>query len=67
MKNGDAPVIFLQEREDGGLRVWSDDEPGLILSHRDPNRVLADIFPAIRALRAFRAERDANSIAGGRG
>lgn len=44
------PVICIQEREDGGLRVWSDELPGLILSGRDPARVMADIFPAARAL-----------------
>jgi hypothetical protein len=28
-------------RADGGLRAWSDDVPGLVLSHADPAAVLA--------------------------
>lgn len=46
--------VWLAERDDGGLRVWSDDEPGLILSGADPARVGADIWPAIKVLRAHR-------------
>ena len=38
------------DRDDGGLRVWSDDIPGLILSHSDQRLVLLDIGPAIIAL-----------------
>lgn len=43
-------VIQVQQRDDGGLRVWSDDVPGLVLSNRDPQKVLADIKPAIEAI-----------------
>lgn len=52
----DAPItsVFLQAREDGGLRVWSDDEPGLILSGHDANAVSGAIWPAIKALRQYR-------------
>ena len=28
-------TIHCETREDGGLRVWSDDLPGLVLSHSD--------------------------------
>jgi hypothetical protein len=45
-----APVINFSSREDGGLRIWSDDIPGLILSHADPAQVLRDLGPAIGAL-----------------
>lgn len=48
---GREPVsIWLQEREDGGLRVWSDMLPGLILSNSNAALVSADIWPAIQTL-----------------
>lgn len=34
-------TIKIAPREDGGLRVWSDDLPGLILSHKNRNEVCA--------------------------
>lgn len=40
-------TVHIQQRRDGGLRVWSEDLPELVLSHRDANRVLADIAPAL--------------------
>ncbi len=43
-------VIHLQRRPDGGLRVWSDDVPGLVLSHADAGRVMADIIPAVETI-----------------
>lgn len=43
-------VIRVQRRSDGGLRVWSDDVPGLVLSNKDPQKVLADIKPALEAI-----------------
>jgi hypothetical protein len=46
-----AVQIYVAERHDGGLRVWSDQMPGLILSGPDPAKVAADILPAINALR----------------
>ena len=51
----DAPQLslFLAYRPDGGLRVWSDDLPGLVLSGRDPFRVMANVWPAIEALSAL--------------
>ena len=42
--------IFLQRRSDGGLRVWSHQVPGLILSHSDPQKVMADVMPALDVL-----------------
>jgi hypothetical protein len=38
--------VTLEIREDGGLRVRSDELRGLILSGSDPAKVLADIIPA---------------------
>lgn len=43
-------TVILQDREDGGLRVYSDDLPGLILSGSDRVKVAASIVPAIEAL-----------------
>ncbi len=46
-----AITLKIERRpEDGGLRVCSDDVPGLILSGPDPNRVIADVMPALRGL-----------------
>lgn len=43
-------TIKLSPREDGGLRVWSDDLPGLILSHSSQLLVLQDMGNVIAAL-----------------
>jgi len=42
--------LQLETREDGGLFVWSDDVPGLILSGPDKNAVLEAIGPALAVL-----------------
>jgi len=39
-------TVFFEPRPDGGLRVWSDDLPGLVLSGPDRDAVLDDL-PAI--------------------
>lgn len=39
--------ISIEGRADGGLRVWSDDVPGFVLSHSDASAVLRDIGPAL--------------------
>lgn len=36
-----------ERRDDGGLRAWSDDVPGLILSHTDIDGVLEDVVTAL--------------------
>jgi hypothetical protein len=41
-------TISFERRPDGGLRVWSDELPGLVLSHSDARAVLADIGPALQ-------------------
>ena len=43
-------TVTLADREDGGLRVFSNDLPGLILSGSERKRVVASIIPAIKAL-----------------
>ena len=42
--------VTFADREDGGLRVYSDDLPGLILSGSDRSDVIKKIVPSIRAL-----------------
>lgn len=39
-------TLTFEEREDGGLRVLSDDLPGLVLSNADRTLVLRD-FPMV--------------------
>jgi hypothetical protein len=51
MEDAENPLtIKIGFRPDGGLRVYSDDLPGLILSHSDADAVMRDILPAVRAL-----------------
>lgn len=40
-------VVTLEGREDGGLRADSDDVPGFVLSHSDPDAVLRNVKPAL--------------------
>lgn len=42
--------IQLSRRSDGGIRVSSEDVPGLILSGSDAQAVIADILPAIEEI-----------------
>ena len=42
--------VQIIDREDGGVRVFSDDLPGLILSGEDNEVVVAAIVPAIEAI-----------------
>jgi hypothetical protein len=43
-------VVLFERREDGGLRAYSDDVPGFVLSHSDPASVLADVKPALEGI-----------------
>ncbi|WP_129396420.1 hypothetical protein [Methylovirgula ligni] len=40
-------VVKFERREDGGLRAYSDDVPGFVLSNKNPELVLADIVPTL--------------------
>jgi hypothetical protein len=42
-------VVF-ETRPDGGLRVYSDDVPGFVLSHPNRDLVLADVRPALETI-----------------
>ena len=46
----DKITVTFERRPDGGLRVYSDELPGLTLSHAEHATVLADIKPAIEGL-----------------
>jgi hypothetical protein len=43
-------IVSLERRSDGGLRAFSDDVPGFVLSHSDPRLVVADIKPALERI-----------------
>jgi len=49
-------TINLAPREDGGIRVWSDDMPGLILSHNDQEKVLRELGVVIIELRKWQQD-----------
>ena len=46
-------AVKLQRRPDGGLRLYSDDLPGLVLSGKDWWDILADAAPAIKILQSW--------------
>jgi len=48
-KLGVISVVF-EKRADGGLRVYSDDVPGFVLSHRDAQAVYGDVKPALETI-----------------
>ncbi len=43
-------TVMFERREDGGLRAFSNDVPGFVLSHSDPMAVLSDIKPALEGI-----------------
>jgi hypothetical protein len=43
-------VVRFEERPEGGLRAWSDDLPGFVLSHPDAEAVLDDVEPALETM-----------------
>jgi hypothetical protein len=46
---GRISVVF-EDSTDGGLRVYSDDVPGFMLSHSDANAVKSDVEPALKTI-----------------
>lgn len=44
-------TIYLHRRPDGGLRVSSEEVPGMILSGEDPAKICAAIWPALVAIK----------------
>lgn len=51
-------TVCFEERPGGGLRAWSDDVPGLILSHADVDAVLSDVTEALRVILSDQFGRD---------
>jgi hypothetical protein len=43
-------TVNFEPRPDGGLRAWSDDVPGLVLSHTDIDGVIADVTQALKVI-----------------
>jgi len=43
-------TVTFEARPGGGLRAYSDDVPGFILSHWDAAAVLADVQPALETI-----------------
>ncbi len=50
-------TVTIEQREDGGLFVYSDDVPGFVLSHLNAHAVLADIEPALSAFLSDKLDR----------
>ncbi len=48
-------TITLEPREDGGIRIYSDALPGLILSHSDPHKAMEALGPSLQMLTAYDA------------
>lgn len=46
-------AVTFERRPDGGLRVYSDDVPGLMLSGSNADAVVADVIPALETLFAY--------------
>jgi hypothetical protein len=47
-------TITFEPREDGGIRVYSKDLPGLILSGLDVKAVMADVLTAAKMLQEYK-------------
>lgn len=47
-------TVCFEQRPDGGLRAWSDDVPGLVLSHTDVDGVLSDVTEALKVILSYR-------------
>lgn len=59
MRNGPFKVVVcFEQRPDGGLRAWSDDVPGLVLSHTDVDGVLEDVTEALKVILSHRLSAD---------
>ena len=43
-------VVTFESRPDGGLRAFSNDVPGFVLSHKNVDLLLADIAPALSTI-----------------
>jgi hypothetical protein len=46
-------IVRFERRPDGGLRAYSDDVPGFVLSHSDPELVMKDVGPALAGIMSY--------------
>lgn len=53
-------TVCFETRSDGGLRAWSDDVPGLVLSHSDADSLLADVPEALRVILSYQWDTEAD-------
>lgn len=51
-------AIKIAPRGDGGIHIWSDDMPGLVLSGADPVKVMGDLWPAIKVLSEYKRKQE---------
>jgi hypothetical protein len=51
-------TVCFEARPDGGLRAYSDDVPGLVLSSMDVDGVLQDVTEALRIILSERLKTD---------
>jgi hypothetical protein len=51
-------TVCFESRPDGGLRAYSDDVPGLVLSSMDVDGVLADVTEALKVILSDRLNVD---------
>lgn len=59
----EAITIKIEPRDDGGIRVSSDELPGLILSGKHADTIMASILPAVRGLREYAAKEAEDKMA----
>jgi hypothetical protein len=43
-------TVTFERRDDGGLRVYSDEVPGFLLNHPNADAVIADVAPALEVI-----------------
>jgi hypothetical protein len=54
MKSSFKVTVNVVRRPDGGVRVWSEQIPELVLSGRDERKVIDDIGPALEVILAYK-------------
>jgi len=47
-------TVCFEKRSDGGLRAWSEDVPGLVLSHTSVDDLLEDVTSALQVILSHR-------------
>ena len=51
-------TVNFEGRADGGLRAWSEEIPGLVLSHANVDELLADVPVAIQTIISHMVNRE---------